>query len=242
MDLRSSILLCLFQCIRSEAFLITLHLTVVVLGALKEALDLREVNEDLHLAHSIVETLVTVLIMVIRHVSAWHAFKELKKLRHKVEYIDLHHGEKTRSKVLKKILKGYSVVSVAMTLFAVICFFLFLFLAHLGWTILSNNFALVVAMACDALLRDRMSAEANLVHQDHVKAVTYEMSLLLDEATGAPEGPLRERVNKRVNKFQRSFKNTKLFDQPDYIYIPDDYKPQYDQLNAVTTMQVVSIV
>ena len=125
MDLRSSILLCLFQCIRSEAFLITLHLTVVVLGALKEASDLREINEDLHLTHSIVETLVTVLVMVIRHVSAWHAFKELKKLRHKVEYIDLHHGEKTRSKVLKKILKGYSVVSVAMTLFAVICFFSF---------------------------------------------------------------------------------------------------------------------
>ena len=208
---------------------------------MKEALDLREVNEDLHLARSIVETLVTVLIMVKRHVSAWHAFKELKKLRHKVEYIDLNHGEKTRSKVLKKILKGYSVISVFMTLLAVICFFLFL-LAHLGWTILSNNFALVVAMACDALLRDRMSAEANLVHQDHVKAVTYEMSLLLDEATSAPEGPLRERVNKRVDKFQKSFEDTKLFDQPDYIYIPNGYKPQYDQLNAVTTMQVMSIV
>ena len=215
---------------------------MVVLGALKEALDLRTVAEDIHLAQSIVETLVTVLILIIRHVSAWHAFKKLKKLRHKVEYIDLKRGIKTRSRTLKKLLKGYSAISVIMTVFAVVCFFLFYTLAHLGWTILSNNFALVIAMACDALLRNRMGAEANLVSQDHIKAVTYEMSLLLDEATAAAEEPLRQRSNARVEKFQRAFRDTKLFDQPDYIYIPDEYKPGSDQLNMISTMQVVSII
>ena len=96
-------------------------------------------------------------------------------------------------------------------------------------------------MACDALLRDRMGAETNLVSQDHIKAVTYEMALLLDEASAAAEGPLRQRVNKRVEKFQKAFRDTHLFDQPDYIYIPDEYKTQYDELNMISTMQVVSI-
>ena len=84
-----------------------------------------------------------------------------------------------------------------------------------------------------------MTAEANLVQEDHSKAVTYEMFLLLNEATSVPDGPLRERVNQRVRKFQKAFKDTTMFNQPDYISILDDYKAQNDQLNTLTTMEVI---
>ncbi len=230
------------QFVRAEAFLLTLHTTVIVLGVLKEALDLRDVAEDIHLAHSLVETLATILIIVIRHVSAWHAFKGLKKIRHEVEYIDINVGVKTRSRVLKKILKGYSVISVLMVLFAVVCFLVFWFLVHLGWTILSNNFVLIVVMACDSLLRERMGAEKNLVIDDQRKAVISEMCLLLDEATTAPEGPSRQMVNSRVEKFHKALRDTKLFKQPDYIKIPDEYRKLNDEMNMLTTMEAVSIV
>ncbi len=55
--------------VRSEAFLITLHISVIVLGAVKEALDYRDFAEDLELAHSLGEVFVTLLIVLIRSVS-----------------------------------------------------------------------------------------------------------------------------------------------------------------------------
>ncbi len=217
----------------------SLHLTVVLLGCLKEALDLREEAEDIHFAHSFVETLVAVLIIIIRIVSAWYAFKQIKKHRHKVEHVDVAAGVKTRSRVLKHLLKAYTVNGIFFVLFAIACFLLFFFLAHLGWTILSNNFALVVVMALDGLLRERMGAEYTLVKEDHQKAVLFETTLLLDEMMTAPEGPVRQRVSQRVVKFQKALKDTDAFKQPSYIYIPDDYKPK-SPYDTITTMEVVS--
>ncbi len=222
-----------FQCIRAELFLVSLHMLVIVLGVLKEALDLRQVAEDLHFAHSLVETIATVLIIVIRHVSAWHAFKKIKRTRRKTEHVDVDLGIKTRSRSLKVQLKCYSVVSVMIALFAVVCFVLFYFLAHLGWTILSNNAALIWIMACDGLLRSRMGAESRLVLEDHRKAVLCEMSLLLKEATNAPEGPVRDSVNQRVERFQKAFKDTDCLNQPEYISLPENH-----QMDQFTTLQV----
>ena len=51
---------------RSEAFLIVLHIGVIILGAVKEALDMRDYAEDLELAHSLMETFITLLIILIR--------------------------------------------------------------------------------------------------------------------------------------------------------------------------------
>ena len=164
-----------------------LHLTVVVLGVLKECLNLRTVSKEAHFWHSVVETFITILIIIIRHVSAWHAFKQLKIQRHKVEHVDPKLGVKTRSRALKRLLKCYTTLAIFLILLAIVCFILFYTLAHLGWTILSNNFALVIIMASDTLLRGRMAAEGTLIREDHSKAVTYEMSLLLNEAVSAPE-------------------------------------------------------
>ena len=95
-------------------------------------------------------------------------------------------------------------------------------------------------MASETLLRGRMTAEGTLIREDHGKAVTYEMSLLLNEAVSAPEGLARERVNQRVRKFQEAFKETTMFNQPEYINVPDNFKVQDDQLNMLTTMEVIS--
>ena len=217
-----------------------LHLTVVVLGVLKECLNLRTVPKEAHFWHSVVETFITILIIIIRHVSTWHAFKQLKIQRHKVEYVDPKLGVKTRSKALKRLLKCYTALVIFLILLVIVCFILFYTLAHLGWTILSNNFTLVIIMASDTLLRGRMTAEGTLIREDHGKAVTYEMSLLLNEAVSAPEGLARERVNQRVRKFQEAFKETTMFNQPDYINVPDNFKVQDDQLNMLTTMEVIS--
>ena len=229
-----------FQIFRSQAFLLMLHLAVVVLGVLKECLNLRTVSEEAHFWHSVVETFIAILIIIIRHVSAWHAFKQLKIQRNKVEYVDPKLGVKTRSTALKRLLKCYTTFAIFLILLVIVCFILFYSLAHLGWTILSNNFALIMIMASDALLRGRMTAEGSLMREDHSKAVTYEMSLLLNEAVNVPEGLARERINRRVRKFQEAFKETTMFNQPEYINVPDNFKAQDDQLNMLTTIEVIS--
>ena len=85
-----------------------------------------------------------------------------------------------------------------------------------------------------------MAPKRNLIREDHSKAVTYEMSLLLNKATSVPDGLLRERVNERVKKFQKAFRDTTMFSQPDSISIRDGYKSRGDQLNMLTTMEIVT--
>ncbi len=208
-------------------------MVVIVLGCLKEALNMRRDSPQIHFIHSLVETLVACIVILVRQVSAWHAYKQLKIYRHKVEYVDKENGVKVRNRVIRKLLIIYSVVFALILIFNITAFLCCYFFAHLAWTILSNNFSLVTVMALDGPLRQRMQAEMALVSADHQKAVLYETDLLLNEAINAPEGAARQRVKKRVQKFQLALKDTDAFKQPDYITIPDG-------MNMLTTMEVVS--
>lgn len=193
----------------------------------------------IHFVHSLVETLVTCLVVIVRQVSAWHGYKRLKDHRHNVEYIDAKKSGKTKSRAAQTIVEVYTIVFAMVLAFNILAFLCFYFFAHLGYTIMSNNFALVVIMALDAPIRQRMTAEMMLITEDHQKAVLYETSLLLEEAMNASDGSERARVKSRVEKFQNALKSTDAFKQPDYICIPDELKSQ-DQLNMLTTMNVVS--
>ena len=74
-----------WQIVSSEAVVFSLHLTALSLGALKEALDFREAAEDVHLAFSIVETIITCLVITMRVVGVRTLYFGVKK--HVIRYL-----------------------------------------------------------------------------------------------------------------------------------------------------------
>ena len=142
-----------FQLVRSEAFLICLHIGAIVLGVTKEALDYRHNEaEDLEIAHTTAETTAVILIIVIRIVSIWHKRREIIEIRKEVEHMDEHMLEQMHGGALTSLCITFTVVAVIMAVFALVTLILFYFLAHLGWTVLSNNFALVIVTVLNGLL------------------------------------------------------------------------------------------
>ena len=67
--------------IRSEAFLYSLHMTAILLGGLKEGMDLRkdEDDADIHLEASIIETIATLMLILIRTVNAYRNYQVFKR-------------------------------------------------------------------------------------------------------------------------------------------------------------------
>ena len=104
-----------------------------------------------------------------------------------------------------------------MVLVAVGCMVAFKFLAHLGWTILSNNFVLVVAMVCAGLVKDRMDRVISMIREDQHKAVLYEANLLLNEAHSAFSSKSPGQYFYKVNQFLKCLKDTDVFNQPHHI-------------------------
>ncbi len=212
------------------------HILVIILGCMKEALDL---DKEIHTIHSTVETIVACLVIIVRQLSAWKGYKDIKVHRSKMEYIDTNKGGQIKSLAIEQMMKAYTVVFMVILSFNIIAFICLYFADHLAWTVLTNNFSLVMVMALDAPLRQRMQAEMALITEDHQKAVLYETSLLLEEAMKVAEGKTREQVKTRVDKFLYALKDTDAFKQPDYIRISEDCKPQ-EGLNMLTTMSAIS--
>ncbi len=203
---------------------------------MKEALDL---DKEIHTIHSTVETLVACLVIIIRQLSAWKGYKQIKEHRGKMEYVDINKGGKTKSRAIEQMMKAYTVVFMLILSFNIAAFVFLYFVDHLSWTVLSNNFSLVMVMALDAPLRQRMQAEMSLITEDHQKAVLYETSLLLEEAMHASERNTQKKVKMRVDRFLKALKDTDAFKQPDYIQISEGCKPQ-EGLNMLTTMSDIS--
>ncbi len=66
--------------------------------------------------------------------------------------MDEHMLEQMHGGALTSLCITFTVVAVIMAVFALVTLILFYFLAHLGWTVLSNNFALVIVTVLNGLL------------------------------------------------------------------------------------------
>ena len=229
----------LWDVVRSEAFLLTLHVSVLILGVLKEALNLREVDEDLHLVHSVVETFVSCNLAIIRIVSAWHAFKDLRLKRKDFEVISDHHTLPLAG--LRKALVFFTSVATVLIIGDIIAFFIFKFVpgAHLGWTILTNNALLLYITVSSNQILSRITRELGAIELDHHKAILYETMLLMTELSNARDKNQLEEVQSRVDLFYKALRDTAVLSRPDYIECPQSDRPHWD---AITSMEVVSMV
>ena len=84
-----------------------------------------------------------------------------------------------------------------------------------------------------------MATEAGLIKEDQHKAVIYESILLLTELSMTPDGPRRQHVLDKAQQFCRALRDTENFAQPNYIEIPERYKPKWDALVTMETFTTV---
>ena len=129
----------------------------------------------------------------------------------------------------------FCVLCCVLVVTSVSCMIAFKYLAHLGWTILSNNFVLVVAMVCAGVVKDRMDRIIAVIREDQHKAVLYEATLLLKEAHEAFSSKAPGQYFYKINTFIKSLKQTDLFDRPDHIKVMDKYS---SDLSLFVTMDM----
>jgi len=228
----------LWICLTCEPFLLTLHMTALILGVLKEALNLRTVDEDLHMIHSIIETFVACLVVVTRIAAVWGSYRTCKRDQRDIEYSErdsLHDDFSS----MRRVVVLFTVFAVFLILFAVAAFLVFYFFAHLGWTILSNNFVLIMVTVTSNLVSERLDSEIAKDKEDQHKAVIYETMLLLTEMAWARTREQKEHIYRKVERFCRALRDTEAFSQPHYINCPDEHQPKWD---AVTQMEMQSFV
>ncbi len=233
--------LALYEFVSADAFLLTLHLAAVVLGVVKEAMDLRTYAEDLEMAHSLAEIVVAVLLIVLRIVQAHRRFAELKNNAYELEYIspDEVQEEDVRGRGLKSWLKGVTLLGVLLILLAVACFVAFYFLVHLGWTVLSNQFCLVVFLVVANLFSQRVTVALGRIKQDQHRAVLLESLLLLSEARLAYSKQEMDKYFSSVEKFERAVKDTEMVKQPEHILFEEEDKARYGTISALELQSVI---
>ena len=140
-----------------------------------------------------------------------------------------------RGKSLRCIVGSFMALCTCLVLGAIGCAIAFKFLAHLGWTILSNNFVIVVAMVFANIVRIRMDNLIAVIREDQHKAVLYEATLLLEESKVAVTSGEHQNYFNRVDHFKETLKNTEKFDQPGHIRVMDQ---NGSNLDMFTTMDM----
>lgn len=173
-------------------------------------------------------------IVVTRVIGGWQGYKSLSKARKCVEHVDS--GEILHSPHLRRAVQCLTGLGVFLCLFllaAYTCFFIF---GHLTWTILTNNFAIIVITASSGLLMGRIDAELAGINDDHHKAVIYESMLLLTECVYSKKP---EAMIAKIDRFCKALRDTNVFEKPDYIEIPHDHRLR---LNLVSNLELQSFV
>jgi len=229
----------LWDIFRGEAFLLTLHTTITILGAVKVILKLHEVDEDIELLHSCLETIASTVILIIRFVAARHGFKEIKEYR---SHMEIHADEEKEDGTilqLRKYVRMFQIVSVFLGTLNVLALLLLIFIdeGDLGWTIITNNITLIVVMALDGQVSGMMGSEMHTLREDQHKAVVYETLLLMAESNRAADKSSREHARVRTERFCKALRDTSLLQRPEYVTCSTGVSPDLD---LITTMQVVS--
>jgi hypothetical protein len=234
---RETAKLCLWNFIKSEAFLFSLHIIALALGAAKEAMDIRRISDDLELIHSLVETFVAFLMITIRMIVNWYAFKVLKDTAYKFEHFSSD-SKKLRGGALKHWRNVVIAIGVMMLALIITCFILFKFLVHLGWTILSNNFAMIVFTVVSGLYTSRVEKTRASIREDQHKAVLYE-SLLLIKETCDPSKNNTKPFREKLIRFMKATEDTSFLSKPPHIEISDKGRFNNDMLISLEMQSLV---
>ena len=165
------------------------------------------------------------------------SFAALRAEHASIEYVGS--AIDVRTPGLRKGVISFTVYGLAVLGADITAYFLFYFLAHLGWTILSNNSCIILISLVAGLIDSRIKSEIDYIKGDQHKAVIYEAVLLLTECAWANSAEEKKRIFGKIDRFCKALRDTDMFQKPDYITIPKDV---YPHTNLLSQLQLQSVV
>ena len=230
---------CLWDVIRSEKFLISLHVITLAIGSIKTVIKIKEIDEDLEKIHAGLEVALTILIVTIRLVSVVYHCHKLEDVRQKFEVNTT--GGAIASGRTKEVRMCIG-VGCALLLADLVAFFCLLYIpgGNLEWTVFSNNLTLVMVTAVVGYTLSLLKLESNMIEADHQKAVIYESILHLGHCLGSESTSGRKKALAQAQHFCKALESTEALAQPPYLTCRHwrQGKPDWQTIN---TMQVVSM-
>ena len=140
---------------------------------------------------------------------------------------------------LQRLVNMFCVLAVVLILFTTICLIAFALSDHLTWTILSNNFVMIVGTVTSNLILLRISHIQSAIRMDQHKTVLYESTLLLQESVKVRSEQQQTAYRKRLKLFLTALADTELFRQPDHIELDQKHKDKYDLMTNLEMMSYV---
>jgi len=126
-----------------------------------------EATEPLHLAHSMIETVATLLVLVVQMLNTRMGYFEIRQAVERLEQFDADNDAHLRSIktwMWSAIAAGFVLIGVCVG-----CFVAFYAFVHLGWTVLSNQTCIILSLAIFGLYRSRVAAGVYKINIDQHK-------------------------------------------------------------------------
>jgi len=143
----------------------------------QEVMDMRhdETIAHVHLIVSIVETVITLCVIVVLMLNARTGYIKVKQVIQRLELVaDLVGDAQLRS--IRTWMWLLVAVGCLYLVACTACFFVFHHLSHLGWTLLSNQVFIITLTMLIGLYTGRVAATVVKIKEDHHKVPTDNMA------------------------------------------------------------------
>ena len=141
-------------------------------------LDLRQDDDTvaLHFANSVVETVATLLIIIIQMFGTRMGYVKVRQAVQRLEHFDQNEDPHLRS--IKTWMWLSVVGGFVLVVICIFCFFAFDIFVHLGWTMLSNQLCIVISQVIFGLYSARAIAAVSRINRDQHKVSANQLTLL----------------------------------------------------------------
>jgi len=143
----------------------------------QEVLDLRQdaATVALHFANSVVETVATLLIIIVQMFGTRMGYVKVRQAVQRLEHFDQNEDAHLRSiKIWMWLAIAGGFVQIVV---CIVCFFVFDIYVHLGWTVLTNQLCIVTSEVIFGLYSARAIAAVSRINTDQHKVSAKQLML-----------------------------------------------------------------
>ena len=128
----------------------------------------KPLGESTHLVHTIIETIITLFIILLRMISTRMGYVEVQVTVQRLQHFDPVHEPHLRAVwTWMWLLLGVGAFTFVL---CIVCFVVFDQQAHLGWTMLSNQACIIIMRLLAGLYNHGVHVAVTKINEDQHKA------------------------------------------------------------------------
>jgi len=129
----------------------------------------------MHLGHTVLETIITLIIIILRMVNTRIGYIEIQRTVQRLQHFDPVHEPHLRAVwTWMWLLLAFGAVNFVI---CVVCFVVFDQQAHLGWTLLSNQSCIIIMRVLAGFYEYRIIEATAKIKEDQHKVTTVDVDL-----------------------------------------------------------------